>query len=174
MKRNYHKPKILIPSQQPSSPQKNEPLEEKKEDASLLDFKESLELIKDFDTVINDTMIISTATVDSEFSLIITNGLDKMFRIPLTQELMQDHRDNTGIEGTWTAYFQLLKQALNIKSLTLTDELLKIHYPLMVGAKVTGTFKLNEHEVLGRKRHEILQQMLLRSVTQLITERSKP
>ena len=102
-------------------------------------------------------MLISTVTVDTEFSLIRPNGPDKMFRIPLTQELMQDHRDNTGIEGTWTSYFQLLKQALDLKSLTLTDEVLKIHYPLVVGAKVTGSFKLSEHEVLGRKRHEILQ-----------------
>ena len=112
-------------------------------DASEIDFKESRDLIKDFDSVIHDTMIISALTVDQEFSLVITNGLDKMFRIPLTQQLMQDHRDHTGIEGTWTAYFQLLKQALDLKSLTLTDEQLKIHYPLMVGAKITGTFNLD-------------------------------
>ncbi len=80
-----------------------------------------------------------------------------MFKIPLTQELLQDHRDKTGIEGTWTAFFQLFKSALDQKSLTVTDDTLKIHYPLMIGAKVTGTFDLESHEVLGRKRHEIIQ-----------------
>ena len=44
------------------------------------------------------------------------------------------------------------------------DALLQLHYPLMAGARITGKFDLGEHEVRGRKRHELLQQMLFRVV----------
>ena len=97
-----------------------------------------------------------------------------MFSIPLTLDTLQAHRDNSGIEGTWTAYFSLLKQSLDTLSLTLTEQEFKVHYPLMVGAKVTGTFALDQFEVLGRKRHEHLQKMLFHSVRGIITERHKP
>ena len=35
-----------------------------------------------------------------------------MYRIKLTYAFMMAHRSKVGIEGTWQAYFDLLKQAL--------------------------------------------------------------
>ncbi len=87
----------------------------------MADFSESRDQLKDFNIVINNEIIISAITFDDKFSLIITNGLDKLYSIELSREMMQDHRENSGIEGTWTAYFQLLRQALDQKSLTITE-----------------------------------------------------
>ena len=81
--------------------------------------------------------------------MIVTNGLDRLFKVPLDIKILDNHRLKTGIEGTWTAYFSLLRQALDTKSLTFQclpskkeepDFLLKVHYPLMPGARITGTF----------------------------------
>ena len=42
----------------------------------------------------------------------LTNGFDKMYRIDLSYAFMNSHRKAIGIEGTWQAYFDLLKQAI--------------------------------------------------------------
>jgi hypothetical protein len=33
---------------------------------------------------------------------------------------------------------------------------MKIHYPLMIGARITGSFELHDHEVKGTQRHKII------------------
>jgi hypothetical protein len=83
--------------------------------------------------------------------------------LPLNESLLNKHREKTGIEGTWQAYFSMLNQALDTKSLTFEMEegkkgeelgfILRVHYPLMPGAKITGTFELTSYEVRGRERH---------------------
>jgi len=39
----------------------------------------------------------------------VTNGYDKMYTLKLSYDFMKDHRHALGIEGTWKAYFDLLK-----------------------------------------------------------------
>ena len=46
---------------------------------------------------------------EDEVSLIVTNGFDKLYRIELSYSFMARHRNKVGIEGTWKAYFELLK-----------------------------------------------------------------
>ena len=48
---------------------------------------------------------------DEPITLLLTNGFDKMHALPLTYEYMQSHREKNRIEGTWEAYFDLLKLA---------------------------------------------------------------
>jgi len=53
---------------------------------------------------------------DSEYpetQLIVTNGFDKLYRVLLKYAFMDSHRTKVGIEGTWQAYFDLFKEALN-------------------------------------------------------------
>ena len=45
--------------------------------------------------------------------LTVTNGFDKMFMLELSYAFMRAHRTHLGIEGTWKAYFDLLKQAMS-------------------------------------------------------------
>ena len=108
----------------------------------------------------------------------------------MDQEYLDAHRAKTGIEGSWKSYFTLLKQALDTKSLTLIaapgkkktqkfemqnpDFVLKVHYPLMVGARITGTFTLSDFEVTGRVRHETLQTLLFKTTQLLAEERARP
>ena len=115
--------------------------------------------------------------------LTVTNGLDKLYQVDLDQDYLERHRLRTGIEGTWKSYFTLLKQALDNKFLSLTSLttkakviqiLLKVHYPLIVGAKITGTFDLSEYEIRGRERHEVLQTLLFKVTELLVKERQKP
>ena len=115
--------------------------------------------------------------------LTVTNGLDKLYQVDLDQDYLERHRLRTGIEGTWKSYFTLLKQALDNKFLSLTSQttkakviqiLLKVHYPLIVGARITGTFDLSEYEIRGRERHEVLQTLLFKVTELLIKERQKP
>ena len=49
---------------------------------------------------------------ETEISLIVTNGYDKLYRLVLSYEFMTKHRQKVGIEGSWQAYFDLLKQAI--------------------------------------------------------------
>lgn len=74
--------------------------------------------------------------------LTVTNGLDVMYRVVLDQTYMEEHRRQTGIEGSWTSYFELLRQALDNQSIGLFSDddgiVLKIHYPLMAGARISG------------------------------------
>ena len=108
--------------------------------------------------------IVSFMEDDGGMQLCVTNGLDRLFMLPMDLHEMNKHRQKTGIEGSWQAYFSLLRQALDTSSLTLESEqvkdthtfLLRIHYPLLPGACITGTFDLSPHEIRGRSRHEIL------------------
>lgn len=79
------------------------------------------------------------------------------------------------MEGTYQAYFSLLKSALDLKSLTLsftaaqnpgdsTKCELRVHYPLMVGAKITGTFDVSKFEIKGRERHELIQKLMFKTI----------
>ena len=55
----------------------------------MADFSESRDQLKDFNIVINNEIIISAITFDDKISLVITNGLDKLYSIELSRELMQ-------------------------------------------------------------------------------------
>ena len=79
---------------------------------------------------------------------------------------MDKHRKETGIEGSWSSYFELLKQALDNKSIGLNEIKdgsgglsLKIHYPLMAGARISGqiefrgrTTSSDQDEIRGLRR----------------------
>lgn len=52
--------------------------------------------------------------------------------------------------------------------------MLKVHYPLMVGARITGTFTLSDFEVTGRVRHETIQTLLFKTTQLLAEERARP
>lgn len=120
--------------------------------------------------------------------MIVTNGLDKLYKVKLDQEYLQEHRDKTGIEGSWISYMTLMKQALEQKNLNMTrsmkktdrkshnqeeEVVLKVHYPLMVGARITGKFELTQFEIRGRERHEIIQSLLFKLV-KINHEKPKP
>ena len=38
--------------------------------------------------------------------------------------------------------------------------ILQVHYPLSIGAKITGSLELNDFEVKGRERHELIRQVM--------------
>ena len=44
--------------------------------------------------------------------MILTNGFDKMFLLDMSYAFISKHRKAIGIEGTWQAYFDLLKSAI--------------------------------------------------------------
>ena len=75
--------------------------------------------------------------------LTVTNGLDKMFRVVLDQKFLSSHKETTGIEGSWSSYFELLKSALDKNNVGLetnskSEIIFKVHYPLMEGARILG------------------------------------
>jgi hypothetical protein len=83
--------------------------------------------------------------------------------LEIDEGYLDKHRLKTGIEGSWSSYFMLLKSAFESNSLSLQSEedeedgskiiLLKVHYPLMVGARITGTFDMSDAEIKGTVRH---------------------
>jgi len=79
-------------------------------------------------------------------TLSLTDGALAFHRLALTEPVLEKHRAKSGIEGTWTAYFALFKQALDAKAVAFTHEkqglVLQVHYPLIAGARITGTFEL--------------------------------
>ena len=112
-----------------------------------------------------------------ELLLTVTNGLDKMYQVTLDQAFLEAHREQINIEGSWCSYFDLLRQALDLKSLSLCRGdrglHLKIHYPLMAGATISGQMALNSrdergsddrYEVRGLDRQTTIQDMLIRLV----------
>ena len=44
--------------------------------------------------------------------MIVTNGFDKLFKVPFSFEYVQFHRLKLGITGSWQAYFELLCDAI--------------------------------------------------------------
>ncbi|CDW80250.1 UNKNOWN [Stylonychia lemnae] len=135
--------------------------------------------------------------IDEDMSLFLTNGFDRLFKVDLSLEYLEQHREKTGIEGSWHSFFNLFKQALDSKSVSLKSVdkqvikrldtntfnqnkykknqfhlntetevlkdclILQIHYPLMIGARITGTFDMTDYEIKGRERHEIIKDLLL-------------
>ena len=79
-----------------------------------------------------------------------------MYLVTLDQAFLENHKKQTGIEGSWSSYFDLLKQALDQKSLSLCESkegqggelalVLKIHYPLMAGARISGSIKFSTRD----------------------------
>ena len=97
-------------------------------------------------------------------SLLLTNGLDKMFEIKLTYSYVSLHREDVGIQGSWDAYFSLLQNAVQSIKLTESGDM-ELYYPLMQGARIKGTLVLgSEHEIKGMARHERIQEMLIEFV----------
>ena len=45
--------------------------------------------------------------------LTITNGFDRLYQVELSYQFMSSQRQQSQIEGSWHAYFDLLLQALN-------------------------------------------------------------
>lgn len=52
-------------------------------------------------------------TQHDEVLLTLTNGLDKLYQLPLSHSYIDLHRHATGIQGTYDAYFTLLRMALD-------------------------------------------------------------
>jgi hypothetical protein len=44
--------------------------------------------------------------------MIVTNGFDKLFKVPFNFDYVQSHRLKLGISGSWQAYFELLCDAI--------------------------------------------------------------
>jgi hypothetical protein len=68
-----------------------------------------------------------------------------MYLMPLSYEYLQRHRSAIGIQGSWEAFFTLMKAG--ISSLSKNEENpcaveFEIHYPLLEGAQIKGTFYL--------------------------------
>ena len=74
---------------------------------------------------------------------------------------MDKHRENTGIEGSWLAYFKLLKHAIESKNFRFKDKELKIQYPLIAGARITGRMEMDEVKS-SRERQEMIKSMLFK------------
>ena len=107
----------------------------------------------------NETLVTFMIFIENQIThgvLTLTNGLDKMYQVALDKAYLDQHRERTGIEGTWLSYMTLLKQAFEQKALIFDLEtlVLKIQYPLMKGARITGKMDLSQKEVKGRERHE--------------------
>lgn len=118
---------------------------------------------------------------DREFrtmELIVTNGFDRLFRVPLTYAFIEGHRRKLGITGSWQAYFELLCEATKSdaqvkvrsdkalsfepsQSQASADFFLDVFYPLSAGAKIKGSFDLTQFEIRSVERHKIIQKMLL-------------
>ena len=95
---------------------------------------------------------------------------------------MTAHKDITGIEGTWSSYFELLKSALDKNNVGLETNdkgeiVFKVHYPLMEGARILGQMILrprlidrnrieDRDEIRGIERQKTIQALLFRMVTQ--------
>eukprot|EP00347_Sterkiella_histriomuscorum_P020346 403338161 len=175
-----------------------------------LDFKSALiKNKKAYNSDSEEEQNLRQIQIQNTYSLIVTNGMDKLYKLPLIHEFMQQHRERTGIEGTWESFFVLFKNALEQKSLSLKtlknqivihnneDDnfliqqhklkhkqqlllpleqqeqlILQLHYPLMIGAKITGTFELTQHEVKGRERHEIIRDVLFDIATMSLQQKS--
>ena len=67
----------------------------------------------------------------------------------MTEDFLEKHRQKTGIEGTWRAFFSILKEALDQRQIQILKEkghdgfekvMMKVEYPLMIGAKISGKF----------------------------------
>ena len=65
----------------------------------------------------------------------------------LTENYLDEHKKDTGIEGSWASFFELFKQALDSQSIQLAQSqdgiILKIGYPLISGAKIFGRITLS-------------------------------
>ena len=91
-----------------------------------------------------------------------------MWRLNLSQKFMENHNAKTGIEGLWSSFFEMFKNALDSNSLGLEENTeggldVKIYYPLMEGARICGKLKLEtEHMVRGIERQTAIQMILLR------------
>jgi hypothetical protein len=83
----------------------------------------------------------------------------------LTEPVLERHRAKSGIEGSWTAYFSLFKQALDAKAVAFAHEkqglALLVHYPLIAGARITGTFELGQG-LPSATRREAIQTLLFK------------
>ena len=108
-----------------------------------------------------------------KLTLSVTNGSDLFFQIGLDQDYFSRHKQEIGIEGSWRSYFDLFHQALQSKQLSLhrqTDHftreevlVLQVHYPLMLGATIKGSFKLYQQNLQPRNTaQELLREMLFR------------
>ena len=100
---------------------------------------------------------------DGKF-LVVTNGFNKLYRLEMSYDFFQNHRDKVGIQGTWTAYFELLKKALPGTTLTSLENGEKLHlnfyYPLMEGARIHGVIVLIDEgidtELTDMSRHVLI------------------
>lgn len=59
---------------------------------------------------------------EGSVELVVTNGFDKLFRVPLDYEYVQMHREKLCITGSWQAYFELLCDA------TKSDSQIKVRF----------------------------------------------
>lgn len=105
---------------------------------------------------------VKTNQFEERLMMLVTNGLDKMYEIPLTYEYLDKHVKKVNFLVSWEAYFELFKNALH--SIRLREEideetddktiLLEFFYPLLQGARIRGTFVLEDRfEIKGMLRH---------------------
>jgi hypothetical protein len=76
---------------------------------------------------------------------IIVAGKTKGYHAQLTSPMITAHKTAMGFQGTWSSYFNLLKQAiLGVKkgSITLVGNSLQIKYPLTDSTHIKGEFAL--------------------------------
>lgn len=96
----------------------------------------------------------------------------------MDEKFLNKHRSKMGIEGSWNSYFTLLKDAFEKKNIVLISEIdddhdneeliiLKIHYPIMVGARIAGSFNLTNHEVKGNSRQKIIAEILFKMIDKI-------
>lgn len=110
--------------------------------------------------------------------LVVTNGFDKLFKVPFDYDYVQTHREKLGITGSWQAYFELLCDATRSdsqikvrsdkklsfepsQSQSASECFLDVYYPLSAGARIKGSFDLSLFEIRSVERHKIIQKMLL-------------
>jgi hypothetical protein len=47
----------------------------------------------------------------------VTDGFDNFYQLVLTEDFLDEHKKDTGIEGSWSSFFELFKQALDSQSI---------------------------------------------------------
>ena len=70
----------------------------------------------------NDAIIkgLKANQFEERLVMLVTNGLDKMYEIPLTYDYLDKHVKNVNFLVSWEAYFELFKNAL--PSIRLREE----------------------------------------------------